>query len=413
MEIIRNIFQNNLYIVLLITIISFNCTENPIEQSIEPFVRIVSPQDGSKYNKLDTIPFISYLLSDDDTLKFDSLKWESDILGFIGKYSHTYSMLSPGNHKIKCTIYLKNKIYSDQVNVTVSNIFAIDTIFYDDTFEIYKIPGAKIFALNVDNEDNPLIGTDNLGLFYRNKGIWENYNKTDGLFDNSIQTIGIDQNNIIYIGYYWYTGISKKQLNGWQFIPMDESLGGDVHVIKFDDHNVLWAAIHDGNVAKYNNGIWQTFADIPLDYHHPNELLFDKEKVVWSSSDYGCINYDGQTWKSLRVNGDLIRALCLTIDQENNIWFGCYDGLYRINKTDTTIYTTKNSILPSNKIWALTVDMDDIIYIGTDYGLFKYYKQNWDEISLPIEDNRIFKLKADSKNHIWFVIGDLFGCLKK
>lgn len=409
----KNIYKFHLLIITLAAIITFNCKENLIDENLVPNLKVISPQNNSTFNKTDKILFKAYLLNDTDTLKYDSLKWESDISGLIGTYNNSIEFLKPGNHKIKCTCYFKNETYSDQVNITVSSTFVLDTIIYNDNFEVYKIPGAKIFALNADNEDNPLIGTDNFGLFYRKNGTWENYNKSDGLFDNSIQTIGIDQSNIIYIGYYWFTGISKKQLDGWQFIPMDKSLGGDVHVIKFDEDNVLWAATHYGNIVKYDNGVWQTFNGIPIYYHHPNELLFDIEKVLWSSSSYGCINFDGKTWKSLSINGSLIRAKSLCIDLNNNVWFGCYDGLYLTNKNDTIKFNSTNSGLPQSTIWALAIDQNNILYIGTDFGLFKYDGQSWNKINLQLEDESIRNLKVNSLNQLWFSCIEEFGYLKK
>lgn len=411
-------YLNSLSILFfLMTIIPFGCKENPTEAEKinESFVEIVSPLEGSSFGKLDNIKFKAFLLSGTDTLQYDSLKWESDISGLIAKYN-IYTMLSTGNHKITCTVYQNNKSFSSKVSLTVNTTFAVDTIYYDNKLEVFKIAGADIYALTLDNNDNPLIGTVNLGLFYRDNGIWLNYNKTDGLYDVAIQCMETDKNNVIYIGYGYYSGISKRQNNGWEFIPMDESFGGDVHVIRFDENNILWTANHNGDITRFKNGNWYHFAGLPINYHHPDELLFDKEMVLWSVSTYGSLSFDGQTWKSLKVNGEIVSASSLAIDKDDNKWIGCFHSheVIKISNKDTVIFNPQNSLLPESAIWAIAIDQNNITYIGTDYGIFKYNGQSWNEISLPqLGDQRITKIKLDSKNNIWFTTQTYFGSIKQ
>ncbi len=406
-----------LLFLILIAISSFNCKDFsvPADENTEPYVKIISPIDGAIYNKLDTVTFKSKFLSGTNIVSYDSISWVSDIAGRIANYDFS-AMLKSGNHKIKCAVYKKNKTYSSQISLNVKDIFDIDTLLINGNLEIFKIPGAEVNALNLDNDDNPLIGAKNLGLFYRYNKIWENYNKSDDLIDNDIQCIGVDKNNIIYIGYDYYNGVSKQTNNGWRFIDMDASLGGDVHVISFDENNILWTANHDGDITKYENGIWDHLSNLPIDYHHPNELIFDKQKVLWSTSDYGSVSFDGQNWKSLKVNGDLIRALCMAIDQNDVKWFGCYayDGIIKISKTDTTFFNWRNSSFPASSIFALAIDQNNIPYAGAENGLYKFDGLKWTEVSFPpLESKFITNLKVDSKNNIWFTSHSYFGRLKQ
>lgn len=359
--------------------------------------------------------FESYLLDGTDTLQYDSLKYESNISGFIAGYN-TDKILIPGNHKITCTVYLNNKSYLSSVSLTVKNVITVDTLYYDKNLEIYQFPGAYIYTISLDNDDSPIIGSSNRGLFYKNNGIWENNNKSDGLYINDLQSIGVDKNNTIYVGYGYVEGISKKLGQGWEYIPMDKSFGGDVHVIRFDENNVLWTANHTGDITKYINGYWYHYTGLPANYHHPDELLFDKEKVLWSTSTYGSICFDGQTWKSVKVNGAIINASSMAIDKYDNKWFGSFspNEVIKISKTDTVIYTPQNSSLPMASTWAIAIDQNGITYIGNDYGLFKLNGQNWVEVTLPsLANKEIRNIKIDSKNNIWFSSPTYFGCIKQ
>lgn len=412
------IFSNPLFIILILTIIlSSGCKENPaeVEGIDEPIVDIVSPSDGSSFGKLDIIKLNAFLLSGTDTLQYDSLKWESDISGLIAKYN-IYTRLTPGNHKITCTAYKNDKSFSSRISLTVNTTFAVDTIYYDNKLEVFQIPEVHIYALTLDNNGNPLIGTDNSGLFYRNNGIWINYNKTDGLFDNDVQCMETDKNNIIYIGYGYYSGISKRQNNRWEFIPMDVSLGGDVHVIRFDENDILWTANHDGDITKFENGSWYHFEGLPVFYDHPDELLFDKEKVLWSVSTYGSVSFDGQTWKLITVNGDRVYASSLAIDKDDNKWIGSFHTheVIKISKKDTVIYNPQNSSLPESPVWAIAMDRNNIPYIGTNYGIFKFDGQNWNEVKISQVGNEwVRKIEIDSENNIWFSTWTFFGCIKE
>lgn len=388
-----------------IILLLFGCRENvvEVETASEPLVKIVSPLASSNYLKHDNVYFEAYLLSGNDTLIFDSLKW------LISGYNYELSgqrfniRLSAGNHNITCTIFRENKIYSNQVEITIQNNVFVDMFYHDDKFTFYEIADDHIYYLAVDHDDNIIVGTESTGLYILKNNSWINYDKNDGLIHNSIFPISLDKDNNIYLGYFPAEGISKITANGITNMNVDVPNAGSVNYIMFDESNILWAATLYGVICKYENGGWITFPEQEnVDFHHPRKIQFDSKKNLWGASDYASLKYDGQNWDSVFVNGNVVRALSMVIDKNDVVWYGCHNGLYKLSETDTVIYNYSNSNLPANTVWSLALDSQNNLLVGTDNGLVKFDGKSWEAINLPVGGNRIFRLAVDSNDKIWF-----------
>ncbi|RPI14527.1 MAG: T9SS C-terminal target domain-containing protein [Ignavibacteriae bacterium] len=80
---------------------------------------------------------------------------------------------------------------------------------------------------------------------------------------------------------------------------------------------------------------------------------------------------------------------CLVIYSQNPQWI---------------VYTTTNSGLPSNNIFPIAIDTNNIKWIGTSQGLAKFDGANWtiyDTSNSPLPEQSILDLKIDKKNHVW------------
>lgn len=405
----------NILLPLIFTILLFSgCSDKIVDIELynDAFVKIVSPVNNSSFLKHEEIHFEAYLLSQNDTISCDSVKWEFNTFeGMIIRAGNfNYDRLVPASHRITCFMYKNNKEYLSMVEIEVENAVSVDTLFQDNQFSIYKIPKEIITCIGLDGNGNILVGTEQKGIYYNKDNSWINYDVNDGLIENEIQTISLDLNNELYIGYGFRPGISKLTDNGWLHIATEESsgedinniFGKDIHYILFDENNILWAANHTGKISKYINGNWVLMHEHKVDFHHPSKILFDKNKVLWGSSDYASIKYDGQNWDSVFVDAKIVRAHDLAIDKNNNVWFACGNGLYKISESDTVIYNTGNSNLPSNNIIELAVDSKNNLWIGTENGLVKFDGTEWNIINLPLNQKFIRYLAIDKNDKIWF-----------
>ena len=402
------------FCIILIGWFCLSCSENPTETDIpkDYYVNILFPSDNSEFTKTDKISFAAILFGDGDTVSVDSTKWTSDISGSIGDFFGINTYLKPGSHKISCNMFYNDNLYSAQINIKVNDVVNIDTILISSEFEIFEIPNSTILALKADNKNNIYIGTEYNGLYCKSFDGWKFYNVSDGLLSSGVQSVGVDKNNAVYTGHPYFDGMSKFENGQWEFINMDPSLGWDVHCIIFDSNNKMWIATHYGEVINYINESFVTYPNLNVDFHHPNEIKFDHNGILWGASTYASLKYDGFSWDSVFVHGKKIRGLNLAIDNDNSVWFGCYDGLYKITYNDTIIYNANNTNLPSNTIWAVEADSKNTLWIGTENGLAKYDQTNWEIIQIPEVEKQIRFIEIDSEENVWFANLSSFGVYK-
>jgi ligand-binding sensor domain-containing protein len=68
------------------------------------------------------------------------------------------------------------------------------------------------------------------------------------------------------------------------------------------------------------------------------------------------------------------------------------------------VFTTQNSILPSNLIGSIVIDRNNVKWIGTANGMVRIEGNNWqlfDTTNTPLEDNSIAPRTIDLQNNLW------------
>lgn len=118
-----------LLIILLVVLLSA-CNENSVDSKlpIEAEVKIVSPINNAKFLKHEEIIFKACLLSGNDTLNFESIKW--DISGYsisisVNNYKGIFNV---GQYEVTCIMYKDNIMFSNKVVITVENKIIVDTV---------------------------------------------------------------------------------------------------------------------------------------------------------------------------------------------------------------------------------------------------------------------------------------------
>ena len=104
---------------------------------------------------------------------------------------------------------------------------------------------------------------------------------------------------------------------------------------------------------------------------------------------------------------------CLTIDQNQNIWFGTNNGASMFDGEVWTSYTTElNPDLVSNAITAIYAATNGTIWLGTDYGLNVFDDNSWElhTESDGLGDERISCIAEDYMGNIW--VGEKNGISK-
>lgn len=100
-------------------------------------------------------------------------------------------------------------------------------------------------------------------------------------------------------------------------------------------------------------------------------VLQDNHKDYWIATwDDGLVRYDGKTWKVFNTKNSKLphnTIYCMTLDSKENLWIGTFGG--GVAKFDRkkkwTIYNSKNSGLPNDWIYSIAFDKKSNVWIGT------------------------------------------------
>jgi ligand-binding sensor domain-containing protein len=165
---------------------------------------------------------------------------------------------------------------------------------------------------------------------------------------------------------------------------------------------------------------------IPLPKNGFSNGFVDKDGTLWfTSNGDGIYHFDGKTFKNYTTKDGLSsnQIFSMVSDHENNLWFGTQNGLTKYNRKqfepialpyhDTTkgwISTVYPTLSP-NAAYALATDNNNNLWIGTGgAGAYCYdgknFKSYLTEIGQKQEDSLYYNwipfIRKDNNGNLWF-----------
>ncbi len=267
------------------------------------------------------------------------------------------------------------------------------------------ITSKKVMKIVQLPDNTMMIGSENDGLFHLDEegGIIKNYVSSNtgdnSILHNSIWELFIDKNDRIWLGYF-NSGIAVSdklydKFKDLKSLPNNKNsltIPSVSSVIKGKSGN-LWISTDGGGIDVYNPKTSKVihinkksnavYSGLNSDYIV--NLFLDSQNNLWVASwDKGIfllksgskhfINFNKKsTPKEFNIN--TVRSF--SEDSKGNIWIAAYfEGLYSYNLTthkfkkhDSEEFLKHQSL--NNKLMKVFVSSDDIIWVGTAYGLFK------------------------------------------
>lgn len=165
---------------------------------------------------------------------------------------------------------------------------------------------------------------------------------------------------------------------------------------------------------------------VSIPYEGFSNGFVDKDGSLWFTSNGGGIfHYEEKTFKNYTVNNGLSsnQVFCIVSDHENNLWFGTQNGLTKYNRKqfehislpyqDTTgVWLDKvYPMINPNAVHSLATDDKHNLWIGTaGGGAYRYdgknFKSYLTEIGQKQEDslyhNWIPFIRKDNDGNMWF-----------
>ncbi|WP_158607315.1 two-component regulator propeller domain-containing protein [Rhodohalobacter sp. SW132] len=194
-------------------------------------------------------------------------------------------------------------------------------------------------------------------------------------------------------------------------VVIDDSKGlanNQVNVLRLTDGGRIWAGMGSGGVQLITNQEIVTLREIEFGYNEVNDIYISDSGNVWlSATGYGIIQMIPADIRMLREEDGLSNEITLAIYQDQNgvVWTGTAGaGVNRIENGEISHITPEAGI--AHGVVLGIYGVDDYIYFGTGYGVYRYNPQlNEIDRTFTTDDglagNVVQAIYQDSRDNVW------------
>lgn len=202
----------------------------------------------------------------------------------------------------------------------------------------------------------------------------------------------------------------------------------------FDPQGNVWWGTYAA-LYRYDGKEWKYYTsdNSPMPCSAVTDLKIDNKGVLWGTLGFlgengALFKLEESTWTIYSTENSGLPTsfpMCLDIDSNNRIWMHCRDrggevgknsgsGLTCFDGNKWISYTTKNSEIPSNTIWDITIDNNNNVWLGTaEAGLtcFDLNQETWTNYNTDncdIASNEVSCILVDEyRERLW--MNHLYG----
>lgn len=280
-----------------------------------------------------------------------------------------------------------------------------------DSIQTYTEITSEVFCLEVDNNNNLWIGTNDKGLIKKEDDSFKIYTSDNpSIRFDCVYDIKTDSS-----GYIWLTNGGRLiKFDGQDFQSFNDTLFyGGIMDFEFDINNVIWiGSLHNG-LLKYSNNTCKQFklSSSALLSDKITDLSLDINNNIWVGTDYNLLKFDGETWYDYFMGYKSYtncRVTALNSDPSGNLWVALGQSdtcLMKIKGNDILVFNSLNSPLNSEvKINGITTDKKNNVWLATNKGLFQYNQISWQKFDITnsaLTSNRVTDLAIDKNDDLW------------
>lgn len=259
------------------------------------------------------------------------------------------------------------------------------------------------YTLTSDSENSIWLGTNRgilRGILKPGKGL--GITSAQGLSNNKVHALLHHPDGTLWAGTE--NGLNRCTFNSDGTPHIRVLLPGLQFTSLYQDReNNLWAGTHSSGLRKLRAAQFKTFS---REEGLPNNLLSvfeDNENTIWvGSATDGLFRMENQRFVRVLDTNDKIKTM--DRDAKGNFWIGtCGSGLLRIDRQGKRKVFTINDGLLSDIFWAILVDGENRVWIGTHKGLNLYENGTFRSFTTQngLPSNRVFNLFQDRRGDIW------------
>ncbi|WP_455539686.1 ligand-binding sensor domain-containing protein [Terrisporobacter sp.] len=246
-----------------------------------------------------------------------------------------------------------------------------------------------IHGIYEDDEGLLWIGTTDKGLNIfdrKNDKIQHIYegNGSRELSGNSIKVI-TGKNNIIWAGSTnGLNKIDKSDMSVKKITKEDGLICNNIKSLFLDSKGYLWVGTADGvDIIDTNNDeiipLTEMFRKYDISDLDIEDMYEDNDGVYWLGERISGllirINPNDNKAKVYKVNKEndrLSGIMCIKEDNNNNLWLGTINGLYKFNKkTEKMDYYSEENGLSNNNVYGILFDEEGNPWMSTNNGISK------------------------------------------
>lgn len=234
----------------------------------------------------------------------------------------------------------------------------------------------------------------------------ESWSTRDGLPHNTINHIHQSGD-----GYLWlatWEGATRYDGRTFTVFGRDSVTGlPDIGVRTFyrEQDGTMLVAGARGGFSKANSGQWQSFPPVGFLI---NDLIRDRAGQLWFATEGGGVvrqRANGE-YQRFGVKEGLVPRVIYRLlqDRDGILWFATLQGIYRADPSQPYPVFSKVTVLPEVddvKAFALALDPQGKILIGTEQGLFQQQEHHFDLVHPALKNVAITALQVLPDGQIW------------
>jgi len=259
-----------------------------------------------------------------------------------------------------------------------------------------------VYSIAIDQQGNKWFGT--YGGISKFDGVtWTTYTTANGLVNNKVSDIAVD-----ILGNKWfgtYAGVSKFDGTIWTNYTTANGLANDtITSIAIDSQGKKWFGTISAGVSVFNGSTWVTYNETNgLSYNKVYDIKIDASGIKWIIG-YGVNKFDETNWTQYFIEDGLSdnEVRSITVDANGNKWFATSNGISKFDGINWTTYL--NSLgLVSNTVRKVFIDSNGNKWFGTDSGISKFTGSDWFTYNTAngFSNNYIRSFAEDNLGNIW------------
>jgi len=227
----------------------------------------------------------------------------------------------------------------------------------------------SILAICEDENHVLWVGTDGSGLYSFGDGIWMNYSVQEGLSNNHVRVIISD----LWGGLWISTdnGLNHMSADGIQHFTTGDGLYDNIITsLTIDNRGYLWIGTLMGGLARLKEKVIRVYDfDDGLSNISVHSLHADHLGNIWIGTLEGLHVLERGEGTVHHIPGTLFTPVTsILVDEHGILWIGTMaDGIKRLDRDTLKGLSTENG-LPDDFVHDLLIDQNGLIWIGTDTG---------------------------------------------